>query len=202
MTSRTDNTPAAAPWSTTTRWRMRRWCISAAATPTSQLGAAVTTGAVMCSPTRAGPMSPSSAAACITSRSVGPPAPGPSRSPTTEPMPCSRMTWAADCSDWSGPTETTGLFIRLRTCMARPPRQTDQVGRRPRRNADRTVPDGPSADARADQDLDRVPVGVAKGGEGVLDPLQGEAGADQRRRVEDAVGVQPDDPAPGGPGGG
>src|SRR4029453_9909976 len=69
-------------------------------------------------------------------------------------------------------------------------------------NSDRTVPDGPSADARADQDLDRVPLRVAQGGEGVLDPLQGEAVADQRRRVEDAVGVQPDDPAPGGPGGG
>ena len=47
MTSRTDSTPAAAPCSSTTRWRMRRSCISAAATLTSQLGEAFTTGAVM-----------------------------------------------------------------------------------------------------------------------------------------------------------
>jgi hypothetical protein len=47
MTSRTESTPAAALWSSTTRCRMRRSCISAAATATSQLGEAVTTGVVM-----------------------------------------------------------------------------------------------------------------------------------------------------------
>lgn len=47
ITSRTESTPAAAPCSSTTRCRMRRSCISAAATVTSQLGEAVTTGAVM-----------------------------------------------------------------------------------------------------------------------------------------------------------
>jgi hypothetical protein len=47
MTSRTESTPTAVPCSSTTRCRMRRSCISAAATLTSQLGEAVTTGAVM-----------------------------------------------------------------------------------------------------------------------------------------------------------
>jgi hypothetical protein len=38
MTSRTESTPKGAPCSSTTRWRMRRSCISAAATFTSQPG--------------------------------------------------------------------------------------------------------------------------------------------------------------------
>src|SRR6266498_1798781 len=81
---------------------MCRSFISVAATVTSQLGEAVTTGAVMWSPTRASRISPSSAA-----------------------------------------TDKTGLFIRLRTCTARPPRRVRRA-RAPRTGTlDGTLPPRP-----------------------------------------------------------
>ena len=126
MTSRTDSTPSARPASRTTRWRIRRSLISVAATVTSQFGEAVTTGAVMWSPTQRF-LYVTHLACGMHHVTLGQDADHlVALLHHHRPDAVLRHDLPAPRSDSSGPTNTTGLFIRLRTSMAKPPRQ---VGR-------------------------------------------------------------------------